>query len=99
MPLKPEPPPTKEELKRAVSDLFYAASQAASFGYLRLIQGALNLLTLAPRFLASTHFCTARFSSYPFFSSERRPSSLRVATRKMRTTRFLHTDIFPTGRV
>ena len=46
MPLKPEPPPTKEELKRAVSDLFYAASQAASFGYLRLIQGAPQLTDL-----------------------------------------------------
>jgi hypothetical protein len=38
MPRDSDPPPTRDELKKAIPDLFYAASQAASFGYLGLIE-------------------------------------------------------------
>jgi hypothetical protein len=33
-----EHPPTNDELKKAVCDLFYAAHQSASYGYLKLIE-------------------------------------------------------------
>src|SRR5882724_8842156 len=38
MPRNSDLPPTKNELKKAVPDLLYTASQAASFGYLKLIE-------------------------------------------------------------
>ena len=38
MPRISDLPPTKNELKKAVPDLLYTASQAASFGYLKLIE-------------------------------------------------------------
>jgi len=46
MPLKLEPPPSVEELKKAVSDLFYAATQNAAFGYLKLIEQERNFVSL-----------------------------------------------------
>jgi hypothetical protein len=47
MPPNSEKPPTQDELRRAVPDIFYAASAAASFGYIKLIERAPQLAQLA----------------------------------------------------
>jgi hypothetical protein len=46
MPRSCDPPPTRDELKKAVPDLFYAAAQAASFGYFTLFERGQNFYAL-----------------------------------------------------